>query len=41
MAASASGVKVTQIGRFGSGKGVHLTVDGRETRALRKGYVHF
>ena len=41
MAASASGVKVTHIGRFGSGKGVHLTVDGRETRTLRKGYVHF
>jgi thiamine-monophosphate kinase len=41
MAARAGGVKVTQIGCFGSGKGVHLTVDGRETRTPRKGYVHF
>lgn len=40
-AARASGVKVTQIGHFGRGKGVHLTVDGREARSPRKGYVHF
>ena len=40
-AARASGVKVTQIGFFGRGEGVRLTVDGRETRTPRKGYVHF
>ncbi len=40
-AARACGVKVTQIGRFERGQGVHLTVDGRETRTPRKGYVHF
>jgi thiamine-monophosphate kinase len=40
-AARASGVKVTQIGGFKRGRGIHLAVDGRETRAPRKGYVHF
>jgi len=40
-AARACGVKVTQIGRFERGEGVHLTVDGAETRTPRKGYVHF
>ena len=40
-AAGAVGVKVTQIGHFGRGTGVHLTVGGREARAPRKGYVHF
>ncbi|HMB80466.1 MAG TPA: thiamine-phosphate kinase [Vicinamibacterales bacterium] len=40
-AAEASGVEVTRIGHFARGKGVHLTIDGCEVRALRKGYVHF
>ena len=40
-AARAARMKVTKIGRFSSGKGVHLTVAGREVRAARKGYVHF
>ena len=40
-AAGAAGVKVSKIGRFSSGKGVHLTIAGREVRAPRKGYVHF
>lgn len=40
-AARAAGIKVTQIGRFERGQGVHLTVEGRETRTPRKGYVHF
>jgi thiamine-monophosphate kinase len=40
-AARAAGIKVTAIGAFGPGKGVHLTVGGRETRVPRKGYVHF
>jgi thiamine-monophosphate kinase len=40
-AARASGVKLTRIGSFAPGKGVHLTVGGRETRVPRKGYVHF
>jgi thiamine-monophosphate kinase len=39
--ARAAGVKVTSIGAFRPGKGVHLTVGGRETRVPRKGYVHF
>ena len=39
--AAAAGVKVTLIGRFARGKGTHLTIGGREVRALRKGYVHF
>lgn len=41
VAAEAAGVKVTQIGRFARGKGVHLTIAGREVRAPREGYVHF
>ena len=40
-AAAAARVKVTRIGRFSSGKGICLTIDGREVRAPRKGYVHF
>jgi thiamine-monophosphate kinase len=40
-AAKAAGVNVTHIGRLARGKGVHLTIDGREVRATRKGYVHF
>ncbi len=40
-AARAAQVKVTRIGSFRRGKGVHLTVGGRETRVARKGYVHF
>ncbi len=40
-AARAVGVKITQIGRFARGKGVHLTIGGREARVQRKGYVHF
>jgi thiamine-monophosphate kinase len=40
-AARASGVKVTQIGLFGRGEGVHLTVGGRQARIPGKGYVHF
>ncbi len=40
-AAAAAGVKVTRIGRFAAGKGLHLTVDGREVRPGRQGYAHF
>jgi thiamine-monophosphate kinase len=40
-ASEASGVKVALVGRFAKGEGVRLTIDGREVRALRKGYVHF
>jgi len=40
-AARSAGIKVTQIGHFERGQGVHLTVEGRETRTPRKGYVHF
>lgn len=40
-AACEAGVKVTHIGGFMRGRGVHLTVDGREARTPRKGYVHF
>ena len=40
-AARASRTKVRCIGSFRPGKGVHLTVAGRETRVARKGYVHF
>jgi thiamine-monophosphate kinase len=40
-AAEAAGVKITSIGRFARGKDVHLTIDGREVRVSRKGYVHF
>jgi thiamine-monophosphate kinase len=40
-AARASGTKVSHIGSFRAGKGVHLTVAGHETRVARKGYVHF
>ena len=40
-AAQTAGIKVTQIGHFERGQGVHLTVEGRETRTPRKGYVHF
>jgi len=40
-AARAAGIKITRIGTFRPGAGTHLTVGGRETRATRKGYVHF
>jgi thiamine-monophosphate kinase len=40
-AARASRTKVSHIGGFRPGNGVHLTVAGRETRVARKGYVHF
>jgi thiamine-monophosphate kinase len=40
-AARASHTKVSHIGSFRPGKGVHLAVAGRETRVARKGYVHF
>lgn len=40
-AAKAAGVKVTRIGDFRPGRGVHLTVGGEEARVRRKGYVHF
>jgi thiamine-monophosphate kinase len=40
-AARAAGVVVTQIGRFAKGKGVRLTIGGREARVRRKGFVHF
>ena len=40
-AARAARIKVTCIGTFRKGKGVHLTACGRETRVARKGYVHF
>jgi thiamine-monophosphate kinase len=40
-AARASRTTVSLIGSFRPGKGVHLTVAGRETRVARKGYVHF
>ena len=39
--ARAAQVKVTRIGTFRRGKGVHLKAAGRETRVARKGYVHF
>ncbi|HTR86814.1 MAG TPA: thiamine-phosphate kinase [Reyranella sp.] len=41
VAANAAGVAVTRIGVFRPGKGVHLTIGGRQARVLRKGYVHF
>jgi len=40
-AARAARIKVSRIGSFRRGAGVHLTVAGRETRTERKGYVHF
>lgn len=40
-AARTARIKVTCIGTFRKGKGVHLTAGGRETRVARKGYVHF
>ena len=40
-AAKRAGVKVTRIGAFARGKGVHLTVSGQPMRPARKGYVHF
>jgi thiamine-monophosphate kinase len=39
--AALAGVKMTQIGCFERGRGVHLTIDGRPAVATRKGYVHF
>jgi thiamine-monophosphate kinase len=40
-AARAAQIKVSRIGSFRRGRGVHLTIAGRETRVARKGYVHF
>jgi thiamine-monophosphate kinase len=40
-AARAARIPVTRIGAFARGTGVRLTIDGREARAPRKGYVHF
>lgn len=40
-AAKAAGVKVTRIGRFARGKGVHLTRGGRAIRPANAGYTHF
>jgi thiamine-monophosphate kinase len=40
-AARAAQIKVGRIGSFRRGRGVHLMIDGRETRVGRKGYVHF
>jgi thiamine-monophosphate kinase len=40
-AARAAQTRLSHIGTFRRGRGVHLTVDGRETRVGRKGYVHF
>jgi len=40
-ASRAARTKLTRIGRFTRGHGVHLTVAGREVRAPRRGYVHF
>ncbi len=40
-AARDASIAVTQIGAFARGKGVGLTIAGRETRVQRKGYVHF
>jgi thiamine-monophosphate kinase len=40
-AARQARVKVTRIGRFEEGRGVHLTVGGRATPISRAGYVHF
>jgi thiamine-monophosphate kinase len=39
--ADLAGVKVTRIGRFKRGRGVHLTVAGRPAVTAHKGYVHF
>jgi thiamine-monophosphate kinase len=40
-AARVAGIKVTQIGVFARGSGIHLTVGGREASVRRRGYVHF
>jgi thiamine-monophosphate kinase len=40
-AARAADVEVTKIGWFAKGKGVHLTVGGRQASVLRRGYAHF
>ena len=36
-----TGTRLTRIGRFSRGRGVHLTFAGRKARVPRKGYVHF
>jgi len=41
VAARQARVKVTRIGRFEAGRGVRLTVGGREMPISRAGYVHF
>ena len=40
-AARATGINVTRIGAFGRGRGVRLTVAGRQARIAKAGYVHF
>lgn len=40
-AAKRADVKVTRIGAFAKGRGVHLIIGGQTVRAPRKGYVHF
>jgi thiamine-monophosphate kinase len=40
-AARRAAVKVTRIGDFTKGRGVHLTVAARKARVERSGYVHF
>ena len=40
-AARLAGVQVTPIGRFERGGGARLTVDGKNMRVPRAGYVHF
>ncbi|MDP1749142.1 MAG: thiamine-phosphate kinase [Reyranella sp.] len=40
-AARQARVKVTRIGRFAEGRGVHLTAGGRAAAVARAGYVHF
>jgi thiamine-monophosphate kinase len=41
VAARATGVRMTRIGKFVQGKGVQLIVAGRSVRIPRAGYVHF
>jgi len=40
-AAASARVRITRVGRFGSGDGVEVTVGGKVVTVPRKGYVHF
>lgn len=40
-AARRAGVKVTRIGAFSKGRGIHLTVSGQPAKVLLRGYTHF